>query len=182
MIFTPTPLPGAYLVDPEPVDDARGFFARTWCAREFAAHGLDTHIAQCSISLTRHRGTLRGLHYQASPHEEVKVVRCTRGAIYDVIVDLRGDSPTLLRHFAVDLTAENRRMLYVPRRFAHGFQTLAEDTEVTYQMSEFYAPGSGRGLRWNDPTLGIHWPIPDPTMLERDRSYPDLRPSEVIAP
>jgi dTDP-4-dehydrorhamnose 3,5-epimerase len=180
MIFTATPLAGAYVVEPEPVEDARGFFARVWCAREFATHGLETHVAQCSVSFTRHRGTLRGLHYQAPPHEEVKLVRCTRGAIFDVIVDLRQDSPTFLRHVAVELTAENRRTLYVPRRFAHGFQTLADETEVAYPMSEFFAPGASRGVRWNDPALGIPWPIADPIMLDRDRSYADLRPSEVF--
>jgi dTDP-4-dehydrorhamnose 3,5-epimerase len=182
VIFTETALAGAYVIEPERHEDARGFFARVWCAREFAEHGLETDVRQCSISLNAHRGTLRGMHYQVPPHEEVKLVRCTRGAIYDAIIDLRPASPTFLRHIAVELTAENRRMLYIPRGFAHGFQTLEDDTEVFYQMSEFYAPGAGRGVRWNDAAFGIAWPIPSPIMLDRDRCYPDFRQPQGVAP
>ena len=181
MIFTETALPGAYVVEPQRLEDDRGFFARVWCEREFSAHGLETGIAQCSISLNERRGTLRGMHYQASPHEEVKLVRCTRGAVCDVIIDLRLDSPTFTRHVAVELTAENRRMLYIPQGFAHGFQTLEDNTEVLYQMSEFYAPGSARGVRWNDPAFAICWPIADPVMLDRDRGYPDFRRADFVA-
>ncbi|HXQ28116.1 MAG TPA: dTDP-4-dehydrorhamnose 3,5-epimerase [Gemmatimonadales bacterium] len=181
MIFHETALPGAYVIEPERREDERGFFARVWCEREFAAHGLETRIAQCSISLTTRRGTLRGMHYQRPPHEEVKIVRCTRGGIHDVIIDLRPDSATFLQHFAVALTAENRGSLYVPRGFAHGFQTLEDDTEVSYQISAFYVPDAARGVRWDDPAFGIAWPIADPILLDRDRSYPDFRRPELVA-
>ena len=182
LIFTETALAGAFVIEPERREDARGFFARVWCAREFAAHGLETRVSQCSISLNARRGTLRGMHYQVPPHEEVKLVRCTRGALYDVIIDLRPGSPTFTRHVAVELTADNRRMLYIPHGFAHGFQTLEDDTEILYQMSEFYAPGAARGVRWNDATFGIAWPIASPTMLERDRSYADFRRPQLVEP
>ena len=159
MIFSPTPLAGAVLIEPERREDSRGFFARTWCNREFEAHGLAPLIVQCSISFNKKRGTLRGLHYQAPPHAETKLVRCTSGAIYDVIVDLRPESPSCRRHFATVLSAENRAMLYVPEGFAHGFQTLEDGTEVFYQMSKFHAPECARGVRWNDPAFAIEWPI-----------------------
>jgi len=174
--FTPTPLAGAWLVSLEPHTDERGFFARVWCAEEFAARKLDTRVAQCSLSFNQRRGTLRGMHWQAAPHEETKVVRCVRGALHDVIIDLRPDSATYTRHFAAELSAENRLALYVPAGFAHGFQTLADDTEILYQISEFYAPEAGRGVRWNDPAFGIRWPIAGPLLSERDRSYPDFVP------
>jgi dTDP-4-dehydrorhamnose 3,5-epimerase len=157
------------------LEDERGFFARSFCQEEFKRQGMKTTIAQCNISWNRKRGTLRGLHYQAAPREEAKVVRCTRGAIWDVIVDLREGSATRLRWFAVNLSAENRHALYIPEGFAHGFQTLADDSEVFYQMSEFYHPELARGVRWNDPMLGIGWPLPDPIVSERDRSYDLLR-------
>ncbi|HMA34039.1 MAG TPA: dTDP-4-dehydrorhamnose 3,5-epimerase [Chloroflexia bacterium] len=174
MIFTELSLRGAFLIDPQRLEDERGFFARTWCAREFAAQGLNVHLAQCNISFNGRKGTVRGLHYQAAPHEEVKLVRCTMGAIYDVIVDLRADSPTFRRWVAVELTAANRRLVYVPAGCAHGFQTLADSTEVFYQMSEFYAPESARGVRWDDPTLAIAWPrIANRIISERDAAYPD---------
>ena len=176
MKFTPTPLAGAWLVSLEPHTDERGFFARVWCAEEFAARKLDTRVAQCSLSFNQRRGTLRGMHWQAAPHEETKVVRCVRGALHDVIIDLRPDSATYTRHFAAELSAENRLALYVPAGFAHGFQTLADDTEILYQISEFYAPEAGRGVRWNDPAFGIRWPIAGPLLSERDRSYPDFVP------
>ncbi|HET9986326.1 MAG TPA: dTDP-4-dehydrorhamnose 3,5-epimerase [Longimicrobiales bacterium] len=174
MIFTETPLAGAYLIDPEPIEDERGFFARAWCRRELEALGLETRVAQCSISYNRRRGTLRGMHYQAAPFEEVKVVRCIRGSIFDAIIDLRPGSPTFGRHFAVELGAEDRRALYVPRGFAHGFQALEDATEVHYQISEFHSPEHARGVRWNDPAFGIRWPIPDPVILDRDAAYPDF--------
>jgi dTDP-4-dehydrorhamnose 3,5-epimerase len=176
MIFTGTPLPGAWLIDPERLDDHRGFFARTWCQREFESHGLNGRLVQCNVSFNKRRGTLRGMHYQADPHQEDKLVRCTSGSVYDAIIDLRRTSPTFLRHFAVVLTAESRRMLYVPQGVAHGFQTLADDTEVFYQMSEFHVPEAARGVRWNDPAFGIRWPIPEPILSERDRAYPDVVP------
>ncbi|HXG47284.1 MAG TPA: dTDP-4-dehydrorhamnose 3,5-epimerase [Methylomirabilota bacterium] len=174
MIFTPTPLAGAFVLDLERREDERGFFARTFCAEEFRAHGLNPRVAQCSVSFNRRRGTLRGLHWQAPPHAEAKLVRCVQGAIYDVIVDLRPGSPTFRRHFALELAAATGRALYVPEGFAHGFQTLAEDTAVFYQMSEFYHPESGRGARWNDPAFGIDWPLANPIVNERDRAYPDF--------
>ena len=174
MKFQPAPLAGAYLIELELLEDERGFFARSFCQNEFRAHGLDTVVAQSNVSFNRKRGTLRGLHYQAEPHAEAKVVRCTRGAIWDVIVDLRKGSATARRWHAVELTADNRRALYIPAGFAHGFQTLAEDSEVLYQMSEFYHPKSARGVRWDDPTLAIPWPLKDPVMSPRDREFPVL--------
>jgi dTDP-4-dehydrorhamnose 3,5-epimerase len=181
VIFTETPLPGAYVVDPEPTEDARGLFARTWCRREFEACGLETRIAQCSTSFNKRKGTLRGMHYQVPPAAEAKIIRCIRGSLYDVIIDLRPDSPTFTRHFAVVLTADNRKVLYVPAGFAHGFQTLEDGTEVFYQISEFYSPDHGRGVRWDDPAFGIRWPEGERIIVERDRSYPDFRLASGIA-
>jgi dTDP-4-dehydrorhamnose 3,5-epimerase len=175
MIFSEAPIPGAYVIDPERLEDERGFFARTWCQREFKAHGLNTELAQCNISYNRRKGTLRGMHYQSAPHAETRLVRCTSGAVYDVIVDLRLQSSTFKRWFSIELTAENRRMLYIPEGLAHGFLTLRDDTEVFYQMSEFYAPEFARGVRWNDPALGIEWPDKIQVMAERDRLYPDFQ-------
>jgi dTDP-4-dehydrorhamnose 3,5-epimerase len=182
VIFHETALPGAYVIEPQPLPDERGCFARLWCAREFAALGLETRVAQCSLSHSTHRGTLRGMHYQAPPHAEVKLVRCTRGAIHDVIIDLRPGSATFSRHHAMELTAENRLTLYIPHGFAHGFQTLVDDTEVLYQMSEFYAPAAARGVRWDDPAFGIAWPIADPILHARDRAYPDFTRAQLVAP
>jgi dTDP-4-dehydrorhamnose 3,5-epimerase len=179
VIFTETPLLGAFVVEPEPIEDARGLFARTWCRREFEARGLETRIAQCSTSFNKRKGTLRGMHYQVSPAAETKIIRCTRGSLYDVILDMRPDSPTFTRHFAVVLTAENRKMLYVPTGFAHGFQTLEDDTELLYQISEFYAPDHARGVRWDDPVFGIRWPEDERTIVGRDRSYPNFHASDV---
>ena len=176
MKFTPAALPGAYIIDLEPIGDERGFFARGWCAEEFAAHGLDAALAQCNISFNRRKGTLRGMHFQTAPHGEAKLVRCTMGAIHDVIVDLRRDSATYLRHLAVELSAANRRALYVPERFAHGFQTLTEDSEVFYQMSRAYVAGAASGVRWDDPAFGISWPDDERTIAERDRQWPDFTP------
>ena len=176
MKFLPLELPGVFLIEPEPIADDRGFFARTWCSREFADRGLVAAIAQCSLSFNRRKGTLRGMHYQAPPHEEVKIVRCTAGAIYDVVIDLRPGSPTRGRWLGVELSAANHRHLYVPAGFAHGFQTLADDTEVFYQISQFYHPESARGLRYDDPAFGIRWPLGDITVSERDLSFPEFRP------
>jgi dTDP-4-dehydrorhamnose 3,5-epimerase len=172
--FRPTELPGAYVIELEKHEDPRGHFARVYCEREFAAHQLEARIVQCSVSFNRRKGTLRGLHYQLAPFAEVKVVRCNRGAILDVIVDLRTESPTFKKHFAVELNEENGSLLYIPKGFAHGFQTLADNTEVFYQMSQFYSPEHARGVRWNDPAFGIRWPDADRTILERDQSYPDF--------
>jgi dTDP-4-dehydrorhamnose 3,5-epimerase len=176
MIFTETRLPGAYLIEPELRHDERGFFARTWCQNEFAIKSLQTQWAQCNISFNRQRGTLRGLHYQTAPHEEAKLVRCTMGAIYDVIVDLRVDSPTYRQWLAVELTAQNRLMLFIPTGFAHGFQTLMDEAEVFYQMSAFYAPECARGVRWDDPAFQISWPVERRIISERDQSFSDFLP------
>ncbi len=174
MKFTATPLGGAWVIDLEPNADARGFFARTWCRREFAEHGLSTELAQCNISLTRLKGTIRGLHFQHPPHAEAKLVRCTAGAIFDVVVDLRPESPTYRRWFGTELSAHNRRMLFAPEGFAHGFQTLADDSEVHYQMSACYQPEAASGVRWNDPALAIRWPLPVAAISPRDDAWPWL--------
>lgn len=177
MIFEPTRLEGAFVVEPEKLEDGRGFFARSWCLREFEAHGLNPRMVQCNISLSKRKGTLRGIHYQAPPHAEAKLVRCTAGSIYDVIIDLRPESPTFEKYAAEVLTARNHKMLYVPEDFAHGFLTLEDDSEVFYQMSEFYVPEQSKGVRWNDPVFGIEWPIAPCILSERDRSYPDFNRS-----
>jgi dTDP-4-dehydrorhamnose 3,5-epimerase len=177
MRFTATKLPGVFLVEPERFEDDRGFFTRSWSQREFAAAGLDDRLVECNISFNRRRGTLRGMHYQTAPHAQPKLVRCTLGAIYDVVVDLRPESPTFKQWVACELTATNRLMLYVPAGLAHGFQTLADDTEVFYQMAEVYAPGCAAGVRWDDPAFGIAWPDNDGReriIVARDRAYPDF--------
>ena len=174
MLFTETTLAGAVVIDPERQEDQRGFFARSWCQEEFAAHGLPAKIAQCGISYNARKGTLRGMHYQHAPHAEGKLVRCTAGAVYDVIVDLRRQSPTFRQWIALELTAENRRMLYVPEGFAHGFETLTEHAEVFYQISEFYHPESAAGVRWDDPAFGIRWPCPPAVISPRDGQYEDF--------
>lgn len=172
MIFRETPLAGAWVLEPERFEDERGFFARTWDRREFEARGLDPTLAQCSVSYNYRRGTLRGLHFQAAPHEEVKLVRVTRGAVWDVIVDLRSDSPTHAKHFSVILAADAGNQLYIPKGMAHGFQTLEDGSEVFYQISEFYAPESARGYRWDDPAFGIPWPEPVTVISEKDCNLP----------
>ncbi len=177
--FTPTQLDGIWIIDPEPHEDERGFFARTWCSREFEAHGLNPALVQCNVSFNRRRGTLRGMHYQGPPHEEAKLVRVTHGAIYDVVVDLRPQSSTALQWLSVELNDKNRRGLYVAEGFAHGFQTLADDTEVLYQMSEFYHLQSARGIRWNDPELNISWPVPEKIVSAKDNSYEDIDASAI---
>lgn len=177
MIFRPTGLDGAWLLEPERHEDERGFFARTWCRRELAEHGLETELAQASVSFNHRRGTVRGLHYQAEPHGETKLVRCGRGALWDVIVDLRPGSATRGRWYGAELSADNGHQLYVPRGFAHGFQTLTDATEVVYHLSAFYVPESARGIRWDDPTLAIDWPQPATVLSERDRALPLYDPA-----
>jgi dTDP-4-dehydrorhamnose 3,5-epimerase len=175
MIFTATQLDGAFLIDLQPREDERGFFARLWCRQELAAQGLDREIAQESLSFNRHRGTLRGLHFQRTPHEETKIVRCTRGGIFDVIVDLRRQSPSYLRWQGFELTADNRKALYVPKGFAHGFQSMADNSEIVYQISEFYAPNSAGGYRYDDAAFGITWPLSVTVISERDLSWPAFK-------
>ena len=172
MRFTPTRLSGAFILDPERREDARGHFARTFCRREFEAHGLKPDIAQANAAWNARKGTLRGMHYQVAPAAETKLVRCTRGALWDVIVDLRPESPTFLEHVGVELSAENGRQLFVPELFAHGYITLADDTEAAYQVGEFYAPDAERGIRFDDPALGIAWPIPVTVISEKDAAWP----------
>jgi dTDP-4-dehydrorhamnose 3,5-epimerase len=171
MIFAETKLKGAYLIDLDKHEDERGFFARSWSSDEFEKHGLNPRLVQCNISFNKKVGTVRGLHYQSSPYQEAKLVRCTMGSLYDVIVDLRSDSSTFKRWFSVELTAQNRRALYVPEGVAHGFQTLVDNTEVFYQMSEFFHPECARGLRWDDPALGIVWPVEEKIISTRDLSF-----------
>jgi len=170
--FTETQLKGAYIIEPELIRDERGFFARSWCQKEFTERGLNTNLVQCNISFNLKKGTLRGMHYQAKPYEEAKLVRCTMGAIYDVIIDIRPESPTFKQWVAVELTAENRKMLYIPEGMAHGFQTLVDNTEVFYQMSEFYQAESASGVRWNDPAFNVEWLIKqDLVISKKDQSY-----------
>lgn len=174
MIFTTTHIQGVAILDIEPRSDHRGFFARTYCREEFLAHGLEPMIEQCNVSYNYKRGTLRGMHMQVAPHLEAKLVRCTRGAALDIIVDMRRGSPTRLQHVAVELTADNRRAVFIPPGFAHGFQTLADDTEIFYQVSAAYAPQAERGIRYNDPDLNLPWPLPVSAMTEKDRNWPLL--------
>lgn len=171
MKFTETPIPGAWIIDLTPYPDERGFFARTYCKREFEEHGIKGDFVQCNIAYNNIRGTLRGMHYDISPDGETKLIRCTSGGIFDVIVDLRTDSPTYLNSFSIELTAENRRALFVPAQCAHGYQTLTDATEVTYQMGAFYQPEFQRGIRYDDPAIGIRWPLPVSVISEKDRSW-----------
>ena len=175
MEFLKTKLPGVFEIHIEAKPDERGFFARTWCQNEFESRGLAGKLAQCSLSFSNRKGTLRGMHYQVAPHEETKLVRCTQGAIYDVVLDLRLNSPAFKEWVAVELTAEKRNMIYVPQGCAHGFLTLEDGCEVTYQMSEFQHAESARGVRWDDPTFQIEWPAKIEVISERDRTYPDFR-------
>jgi len=174
MKFIESELKGAFIVDPELLEDERGFFARTWCRKEFEQHGLNPNLVQCNISFNRQKGTLRGMHYQASPFKETKIVRCTMGAIYDVIIDLKPDSKKFMCWTAVELSAENRKMIYIPEGFAHGFQTLVDNTEVFYQMSEFYASEYACGVRWNDPKFNIKWPDGVRIISAKDRNFKDF--------
>lgn len=173
MKFTETPLADAYVIELEPMTDERGFFARGWCSREFAQHGLAANIVQANVSFNHSAGTLRGMHYQVAPHEETKLVRCTSGALYDVIIDMRPASTTFGQWHGVELSAENRKMLYVPHGFAHGYQTLADGTEAFYQVSEFYAPGAEQGIRYNDPRFAIAWPLAAQLISDKDANWPD---------
>jgi dTDP-4-dehydrorhamnose 3,5-epimerase len=174
VIFTETKLQGAFILELDKREDDRGFFARSWCQKEFQAHHLNPRIVQCNISFNRVKGTLRGMHYQAAPLAEAKLVRCTAGALYDVVIDLRPDSPTYKQHVSEVLSAANYKMMYVPEGFAHGFQTLEDNTEIFYQMSEFYSAEHARGVRYNDPAFGIKWMIGNPVIVDRDRNYPDF--------
>jgi dTDP-4-dehydrorhamnose 3,5-epimerase len=174
MLFKPLGLAGAFVIEPERHMDSRGHFARTFCAEEFRNQGLDTRIVQCSVSFNRKKGTLRGMHFQTTPFEETKLVRCNRGAIYDVIIDLRRNSATFKQYFAIELNERNGTMLYIPPGFAHGFQTLEDETEVHYQMSNTFSPDHASGVRWNDSAFGIKWPEDDRIIIERDQKYPDF--------
>jgi dTDP-4-dehydrorhamnose 3,5-epimerase len=176
LTFEPLSIPGAFKIGLELLEDERGFFARTFCQREFELHGLAAAVAQCNVSRNAHRGTLRGMHFQREPSPEAKLVRCTRGVAYDVVLDLRAGSSTYRQWAAVELSGENRVAVYVPAGCGHGFQTLCDDTEVFYQMSEFYDPALASGVRWNDSCFGIHWPIATPILSPRDASYPDFQP------
>jgi dTDP-4-dehydrorhamnose 3,5-epimerase len=180
MIFTETDLQGVYLIDLTPHQDERGFFARSWCQREFREHGLNPNLVQCNISYNKSKGTMRGMHLQLPPFAEAKLVRCTRGSIYDVIIDLRSGSDSYLQWLGVELSASNYKMLYIPEGFAHGFQTLEDDTEVFYQMSEFYSPECSRGLRWNDRAFGIKWPLAVSVISARDDSLPEFDASDFV--
>ncbi len=178
MKFTPTTLRGAYLIEIEKMTDERGWFGRSWCREEFADHGLDPDLAQCNVSFNNKRGTLRGMHYQLPPFAETKLVRCTSGAVFDVIIDLRPDSPTFLRWFGATLTPGHATTMYVPKGFAHGFQTLEDNSEVFYQMSTVYAADSARGVRWNDPLFGVQWPGADRVISRKDQEYGDSVPGQ----
>jgi dTDP-4-dehydrorhamnose 3,5-epimerase len=174
MKFTPTKIHGAYLIEIQPIADERGFFARTFCTTEFSQHGLAANFHQCNVSFSSQQGTIRGMHYQVSPDTETKLVRCTKGAIYDVILDLRPESPTFKQWVAAELTADNHQMFYIPQGCAHGLQTLVDDTEVFYQMAGVYNADAARGVRWNDPTFGIEMPLEVSVINDRDRNYPDF--------
>lgn len=176
MIFTPTPLAGSYILDIEPKADERGFFARTFCRSEFEQAGLHTDFPQCSLSYNKHRGIIRGMHYQKIPYSEVKIVRCIRGAIWDVVIDLRKSSPTYLQWHAIELSESNYKALYIPQEFAHGFQALLDDSIVEYFISEPFQSDYQGGIRWSDPRVGIKWPLPDPILSARDQTLPGVEP------
>lgn len=175
MIFTETKLKGAFIIEIEKREDERGFFGRSWCANEMKEHGLNINIRQANISFNNTKGTLRGMHYQIAPHQETKLVRCSRGSIYDVIIDLRKESPTFKQWIGVELTQDNYKMLYVPEDFAHGFITLDDNCEISYLMSEFYVPGAGATIRWNDPLFNIFWPLEPVVISEKDKTQPDFK-------
>lgn len=179
MIFREAKLKGSYIIELERIQDKRGFFARSWCQKEFEEKGLNSKLVQCNISYNMQKGLLRGMHYQSEPHAEAKLVRCTKGAIYDVIVDLRPGSKTYKKWMSVELTDRNRKMIYIPEGFAHGFQTLSEETEVFYQMSTFYVPACAKGVRWNDEAFAIQWPEKVSLISKKDQSYPDFKDGNV---
>ena len=179
MIFTETKLQGVYIIDLKKIEDDRGFFARAYCQKEFAEHGIELNWAQANLANSKERGTLRGLHYQKTPFAEAKLMRCIRGAIYDVIVDLRPDSPSYMQWLGVELTAENRRALFIPEGFAHGYLVLEDDSDTFYPTSQFYTPEAEAGVRWNDPAFGIEWPFTNDLIItEKDQSWPDYEPVE----
>jgi dTDP-4-dehydrorhamnose 3,5-epimerase len=173
LIFTETKLKGAFILDVKRLEDERGFFGRSWCKKEMEEHGLNSNVVQANVSFNHKKGTLRGMHFQFNPYQETKLVRCTKGALYDVIIDLRKDSPTYKQWIGVELTEDNFRMLYVPEDFAHGFITLQDNTAVTYQVTQFYTPGAEGGIRWNDPAVGIEWPVPVEVISSKDKNHPD---------
>lgn len=175
MLFTETELKGAFVIELEKRGDERGFFARTFCRKEFAAHGLNTQLPQANMSFSRFKGTLRGMHYQIHPHAEAKLVRCTRGAVFDVAVDLRSDSPTYLKWLGVQLSAENYKMFYIPEGFAHGYMTLDDHSELIYMVSAFYTPEKERGVRWDDPAFNIKWPLAPEIISDKDKKWADFR-------
>lgn len=175
MIFTETKLKGAFEIEIKKLEDDRGFFGRSWCANEMKEHGLNTNICQANTSLSKQKGTLRGMHFQYDPYQETKLIRCTRGRIFDVIIDLRADSPTFKQWFGAELTQDNYKMLYVPEDFAHGFITLEDNCEVTYLVTQFYTPNSEGGIRWNDPSFNIQWPIEPVVLSEKDANHPDYQ-------
>ncbi|HET6605902.1 MAG TPA: dTDP-4-dehydrorhamnose 3,5-epimerase [Rhodopila sp.] len=181
MIFHKTLIPGAYIVELEKRADDRGFFARGWCWQEFEDRGLCNRLVQMNISFNRYKHTLRGFHYQIAPHQEDKLLRCVRGALHDVMVDLRSDSPTYMRHITVEITAANYLALLIPKGCANAFMTMADETEASYLVSEFYAPAAERGIRWNDPAFGIEWPAEPAVISEKDRTWPDYRPERIPA-
>lgn len=177
MIFKQTKLKGAFIIEMEPIGDIRGFFARAWCKKEFEKHGLRSDFVQANITFNKHKGTLRGMHYQVAPYQEAKVVRCIKGSLFDVIIDLCPDSPTYREWVGIELTEDNYRMLYLPEGFAHGYKTLEDNTEVSYQVSQFYCPESERGIRWNDPGFGIGWPETSELVIsDKDKNWPDFCP------
>ena len=179
MNFIETSLKGAFLIDPEKIEDSRGFFARTWCQRDFERHGISFQPVQCNMSHNKSKGILRGMHYQSAPHQEAKLVWCIKGAIHDVIIDLRPLSPTFMQYLSVVLSEENRRILFIPEGFANGFQTLQNESDVFYQMSEFYTPEFAKGVRWNDPAFGIQWPTDERLISDRDQGFPDFNLNNV---
>ncbi len=179
MNFIETSLKGAFLIDPEKIEDSRGFFARTWCQRDFERHGISFQPVQCNMSHNKYKGILRGMHYQSAPHQEAKLVWCIKGAIHDVIIDLRPLSPTFMQYLSVVLSEENRRILFIPEGFANGFQTLQDESDVFYQMSEFYTPEFAKGVRWNDPAFGIQWPTDERLISDRDQGFPDFNLNNV---
>jgi dTDP-4-dehydrorhamnose 3,5-epimerase len=174
MIFRDTELQGVFIIEPEIIEDERGFFACSWTTDDFQKRGLNPRLMQCNISFNKQKGTVRGMHFQRKPHEEAKLIRCTRGAIYDVAIDLRPGSPTQYKWVAAELTSDNHRLLYIPEGFAHGYQTLTDSAELFYQISEYYHPESAGGVRWNDPVFDIKWPLPLTKIAERDSTYPSL--------
>ena len=177
MNFTATKLEGVFIIDLKRFEDQRGFFATSWSRREFEARGLNSNVVQCSLSLSHRRGTVRGMHWQAAPHAQAKLVRCTRGAMHDAVIDVRPESPTFKQWVAVELTDDNHRMLFVPEGFAHGFQTLEDETEMFYQMSALYHPESEHGVKWNDPAFGLTWPLEVAVISPRDLAFPDFEPA-----